>query len=131
MKEKFNLKYIASLSEYDIPVTQDLYERTGRAIEDVKRANREGLLTKILKKPGRMINNLDKSINKFSQYAKSGPTGVLVGMSNDGADRDFYTNANHAIQNGEDSVIYKGKTYNLTPDIKKMISKMNPLNNKK
>jgi len=131
MKEKFNLKYIASLSEYDIPVTQDLYERTGRAIEDVKRANREGLLTKILKKPGRMINNLDKSINKFSQYAKSGPTGVLVGMSNDGNDRDFYTNANHAIQNGEDSVIYKGKTYNLTPDIKKMISKMNPLNNKK
>lgn len=78
-----------------------------------------------------MINNLDKSINKFSQYAKSGPTGVLVGMSNDGNDRDFYTNANHAIQNGEDSVIYKGKTYNLTPDIKKMISKMNPLNNKK
>lgn len=124
MKEKFNLKYIASLSEYDIPVTQDLYERTNRAIEDVKRANQDGLVTRLLKKPGQMINNLNKSINKFSQYAKSGPTGVLVGMSND---EDFYTNATHAMKNGDETMFYKGKKYKLTPEIKKIINKINPL----
>ena len=41
MKEKFNTKYIASVSEYDVPLTEDLYDKLQESIDEVTRSNQD------------------------------------------------------------------------------------------
>lgn len=129
MKEKFNTRYIASVSDYDVPLTDDLYKKIDEAVDDVTRANQDGVMTKILKKPGQLLGSLNKTINKFSNYAKDGPTGVLVGLSSNN-DNDWINSYNHAKKQNSDSFTYKGKRYKITQDIENLVSKLNPMKRK-
>jgi len=130
MKEKFNTKYIASVSEYDIPLTDDLHEKLQESIDEVTRANQDGVITKFLKKPGKMLDRLNKAVNSFSRYAKDGPTGVLVGYSSDENPEwiDEYETAKRMKKN---TFTYKGKRYPITRDIENLVSKLNPFKRNK
>lgn len=128
MKEKFNTKYIASLSEYDIPLTDNLYNKIDEAIDDVTNSNQDGTITKILKKPGKMLGNLNKAIDKFASYSKGGPTGLLIGLSQDD---DWLGSYNQAKQTAQDSFTYKGKRYPITQEIEDLVSKLNPFKRKR
>jgi len=130
MKEKFNTKYIASVSEYDIPLTDDLHEKLQESIDEVTRANQDGVITKFLKKPGKMLGRLNKAVNSFSRYAKDGPTGVLVGYSSDENPEwiDEYETAKRMKKN---TFTYKGKRYPITRDIENLVSKLNPFKRNK
>lgn len=125
MKEKFNTKYIASVGEYDIPLTDKLYDKLQESIDDVTRANQDGVITKFLKKPGKMLANLNKSINRFSRYAKDGPTGVLTGYSSD-EHPSWIDEYDVAKRMKKDSFIYKGKKYPITQEIDNLVSRLNP-----
>ena len=129
MKERFNTKYIASVSEYDVPLTDKLHDKLQESIDDVTRANQDGVVTKFLKKPGQMLGNLNKTINKLHGYSQGGPTGVLIGLSQQGDD-GWTSSYQQAKDSGATSFMYKGKRYPMTPEIDSLISKLNPFKRK-
>ncbi len=125
MKERFNTKYIASVSEYDVPLTDKLNDKLHESIDDVTRANQDGVVTKFLKKPGQMLGNLNKTIDKLHGYSQGGPTGMLIGLSQQGDD-DWTSSYQHAKDTNQSSFTYKGKRYPMTAEIDSLVSKLNP-----
>ena len=125
MKERFNTKYIASVSEYDVPLTDKLRDKLRESIDDVTRANQDGVVTKFLKKPGQMLDKLNKTIKTLHGYSQGGPTGMLIGLSRQG-DNDWASSYQQAKASGQPSFTYKGKRYPMTPEIDSLVSKLNP-----
>lgn len=129
MKERFNTKYIASVSEYDVPLTGKLCDKLQESINDVTRANQDGDVAKILRRPGEMLSNLNRTIQKLHSYSKGGPTGMLMGLSQKDDD-DWTTAYKQAKDSGEPSFTYKGKRYPMTSEIDSLVAKLNPFKRK-
>lgn len=132
MKERFNTKYIASVSEYDIPLTDDLCEKIQESIDDINGPSqqRPSRWERLLRKPGELASGLKNAIDSFHEYSKGGPTGVLMGLSKSG-NNSWINSYEQAKETGQRTFTYGGKRYPLTPDIERLVSRLNPLKRKR
>ena len=132
MKDKFNTKYVSSISEYDVPMTDDLHDKTTGILESwADKYNRPGdIMTKLAKRPGQIIANMNKTIDKWSGLARGGLSGLVAGLSTDDKD-DFTAMYNQAAKNKQPAFTYKGKRYPVTDEVKNIIQRLNPMKRNK